>query len=572
MATNDLSTKLAGDALNANRVIWRALAARAPQVIGGSLLMMGHQTGESLVPVMIGLVIDTAVTGGDFDKLVPGIAGLALVFAFLSNSWRFGARLLQRAAKGAEHDLRVALTRKILDPAGGADAARLSGELLNIATADAERVGRLAQVTATAAGAFAALAVTTIVLLRISIPLGLLVLFGTIPLIALIQFLGRTLERHSRFEQAGAARAAGIANDLVAGLRVLKGIGAEEAAVQRYRKASRESLQATVRAANTQAIYQGINLALTGSFLALVALVGGRLAADGKISIGDLIAALGLTQFLIGPMYRLTNVGANLARGRASAARIADVLAAPAVIEHGGALLKAPVQGSLAFDSVSYASLAELNFAIEAGEFVGIVASEPGDALALLDCLSGAGRPTSGRISVDGVPIVSISPEELHAAVLVCPHDAFLFAETMLANIRPGASYAELQWAVEASAADEVADNLAEGIETMISTGGRSLSGGQRQRVGLARALAANPPILVLHDPTTAVDSVTESRIAAGIRDARLGQTTILVTTSPALLALTGRVIFLESGRIVSQAGHAELIEARSEYRDLVLS
>ena len=203
---------------------WRSMAA-------GSAFMMGHQTGESLVPVAIGFFIDRAVRSGDYSDLLPGVVVLILVFAGLSNSWRFGAKFLQRAAKGAEHDLRVAVVRRVLDPAGPAGDNRLPGELLNIAAVDAERVGRIANVTATASGAFAALAVTSFVLLRISIPLGLLVIGGMVPLIALIQFLARTLERHSGAEQAEAARAAGIANDLVFGLRVLKGIGAEDAAV-----------------------------------------------------------------------------------------------------------------------------------------------------------------------------------------------------------------------------------------------------------------------------------------------------------------------------------------------------
>ncbi len=553
-------------------VIRGMLRSRWRSMVAGCAFMMGHQIGESLVPVAIGFFIDRAVRSGDYSDLLPGVIVLILVFAGLSNSWRFGAKFLQRAAKGAEHDLRVAVVRRVLDPAGPAEGNRLPGELLNIAAVDAERVGRIANVTATAAGAFAALVVTTFVLLRISIPLGLLVIVGTIPLIALIQLLGRTLEKHSGTEQAEAARAAGIANDLVYGLRVLKGIGAEDAAVERYRGASRSSLTATVRAAKTQATYQGLNMALTGAFLALVALVGGRLAANGEISIGDLIAALGLTQFLIGPMQRLTNVGALFARGRASAARIAGVLAPPPEAGFETSPLPAGFKSSLQVQGLSHASLENLTFDIDQGETVGIVAADPNDALSLLDCLSGSEQPESGRVLLGGIPIDDFSPADLHATLVVTPHESYLFAETVLDNILEPAPESEVDWAITASAADEVVENLPDGVSTMVSEGGRSLSGGQRQRVALARALAALAPVLVLHDPTTAVDSVTEARIADGISRGRAGRTTILVTTSPALLAVTSRVIFIESGRVASQASHADLLDTSADYQELVVS
>ena len=553
-------------------LIRAVIRPRWKRIALGVFGIIGHQTGESLVPVAIGFFIDRAVATGEYSQLLLGVVVLAVLFAAFSNSWRFGAGLLQRAFKGAEHDLRVAVARRVLDPAAGAYSSRLPGELLSIATADAERVGRIAYVISMGCGALAALAVTTIVLLRISVPLGLLVLFGTIPLIALIQFLGRTLEEHSRHEQAGAARAAGVANDLVSGLRVLKGIGAESAAVQRYRQASRLSLQATIRAARTQATYQGLNLGLSGVFLALVAFVGGRLAAEGEISVGDLIAALGLTQFLIGPMTRLTNMGAMWARARASAGRLASVLATAPAIGHEATLAR-PVRGDLRLEHVAAGTLRDVDFEVGAGECIGIATADAADAVSLLDCLTGLILPDRGRIEVDGNAIDGLRAEELHAAVLVTPHDSYLFAETMLENIH-GASPADedVTWAIDAAAADEVAENLPRGVDTVVSEGGRSLSGGQRQRVALARALAARPPVLVLHDPTTAVDSVTEARIADGIRRTRAGSTTLLVTTSPSLLAITDRVVFIDDGRVVSATGHTDLLVARADYQELVLS
>lgn len=269
-------------------------------------------------------------------------------------------------------------------------------------------------------------------------------------------------------------------------------------------------------------------------------------------------------------MYRLTNVGAMWARARASAARIATLLATPPTTT-GSASFSGPVEGNLRFDSVSHASLRDVSFEVKAGEAIGIVASDASDAIALLDCLSGVAPGASGSMMLDGNALADLRADDLHAAILVTPHDSYLFAETMIDNIRAVSPGPEVAWAIEAAAADEVAENLPLGVDSLITEGGRSLSGGQRQRVALARALAASVPVLVLHDPTTAVDSVTEARIAAGISATRNGRTTILVTTSPALLGITGRVIFIDEGRVVSSTGHSELLKTRADYQELVL-
>ncbi|MFD0598614.1 ABC transporter transmembrane domain-containing protein [Catellatospora coxensis] len=162
-----------------------------------------------------------------------------------------------------------------------------------------------------------------------SLPLGLLVLLGTPLMMGLAHLLGRPLQQRSEVEQDRIAHTAGLAADMVGGLRVLKGIGAERAAAERYRLSSRAALTATVHAARAKSWHDGTLLAVNGLFLAVVALVGGRLAADGTISVGALIAAVGMAQYLIGPLSMLVWVNGELAQGRGSAARIAEVLSSP---------------------------------------------------------------------------------------------------------------------------------------------------------------------------------------------------------------------------------------------------
>jgi putative ABC transport system ATP-binding protein len=549
-------------------VLRRSITGQRRSVTLAAVLTACHQGGEALVPVVIGVVIDQAVAGGSVGTLLFWLAVLGVLFAALSTSYRLGARFGERAAERAAHELRLDVGRRVLHPGGGAEAGNLAGELVSIGTSDAKRVGQLNGVLPFGVAGLAGLLVSAVVLLTMSIPLGLLVLLGTPPMLYLAHLIGKPLERRSEAEQERSAFASGIATDLVAGLRVLKGVGAEKAAVDRYRRTSQDSLWATLRAARAQAWHNGALLALTGIFIAVVALVGGNLAAAGDISVGDLVAAVGLAQYLITPFSIFSWVNGELAQGRASAGRIADVLNAPTAVAAGEATLPAPAAGHVRLSALSRGALRDVDFEARPGELLGVVATDPAAATDLLDCLGRAADPATGSVSVDAVDLSTVDPSRVREVVLVAAHDADLFAGTVAENFGTGPLTEE---AMSAAAVDEVASALPDGVATEVTERGRSLSGGQRQRVALARALAVDAPVLVLHDPTTAVDTVTEARIAAGLAELRRGRTTILVTTSPALLAATDRVVLLDDGRIAGEGSHAELA-GRADYRAAVLS
>ncbi|MFI8182293.1 ABC transporter ATP-binding protein [Actinacidiphila glaucinigra] len=535
----------------------------------GAVLGAGHQFGEALVPVVIGIVIDQAVSDGDGRALFGWLVVLAVVYVGLSFSFRFGARAGERAAEQAAHDLRITLVRRVLDPGGGAERGHLPGELANIATEDAKRVGAVNMAVMTGISALTGLLVSAVALLRISVPLGLVVLLGTPVLLWLGHLLSKPLERRSEAEQEGAAYASGIAADLVAGLRVLKGIGAQAAAVERYRRTSRASLGATVRAARAEAWQSGVVLTLTGVFIALVALIGGRLAAAGDITLGQLVSAVGLALFLLGPLEVFAWVNAEFAQGRASAGRIAAVLAAEPDVLPGERPLPEPVLGGLRLRGVTLGALRGADLDVRPGELLGVASTDPAAAQALLACLGRTTDPEAGVVELDGVPLPELDPARLRTAVLVAAHDADLFEGTLADNLG-GAG--DTDRALAAACADEVARALPQGIASEVTEGGRSLSGGQRQRVALARALVADRPVLVVHDPTTAVDAVTEARIAGGLREHRRGRTTLLVTNSPALLSVADRVVLLDGGRVAADGVHGDLVHGDPTYRTAVLA
>jgi putative ABC transport system ATP-binding protein len=545
---------------------------RGWQLTAAALLLMGHQTGEALVPVVIGAVVDHATETSDAGALLRWLALLAGVFTMLSLSWRFGWRKSQRLLESAEHDLRMLIAERAVDPRGHAGGDRLTGELLSTATSDAERAGLLGLLIAIGCAGLTSVGVATIALVRVSGVLTLLVLLGVPPAMALMRALGRPLERRSGVEQAAAAEAGGMATDLVTGLRVVKGLGAERAATERYRAASRASLAAAVRAATSVGWYQASAVLVPGLFLALVALVAGRLAAAGTITIGELVAVVGLAQFLATPFHILARVGVELARARASAERIAALLSAPPAVAGGVAPNRATAPPAFALRGAATGAIGPVDLEVRPGELLGVVTTDGETAAAVASWLARHSDPERGVVCLDGVTVATFDPDALRAIVLSSPHDADLFAGSVLDNVSALASTgADVSPALIAAAVDGLAGDLADGLGTDVGEQGQGLSGGQRQRVALARALAADAPVLVLHDPTTAVDPVTEAAIARGLRRLRQGRTTVVLATSPALLDVCDRVVIVDADHR-AEGTHLALAERDLFYRSLVLS
>jgi putative ABC transport system ATP-binding protein len=550
----------------------RAVRRHRGRLLAGMALLSGHQVAEALVPVMIGVIIDNAVATMDLPVLLLLLGVLAALFTSLTICWRFGARHVVTAMQREMHQLRLEVVDRALDPRGQRTARR-TGELLQVATSDAERAATVLQATSLIAASATALAVSAVSLLTIDVPLGLAVLLGVPVLVAGLQLLGPPLTRRTADAQAAAGDTTALATDLVRGVRALRGIGAQDSAARMYAGSSQHALTASLRAATTNGVYQGITAAVSGLFLAAVAGFAGWLALDGDISIGELITVVGLAQFVAEPVRMLGMCGQFVARARASAGRIVDVLATP----HATAAPAEPREpvgpAEIRLSGVGYRTLRGLSLHAAGGEIVGVVGYDPADCDALLAVLAGTAADHDGSVTVAGVPAESLDLDTRRRVVLVEPHDVALFEETLRDNLTAGGDHDDdaVTAAVAAAAADDIVATRPEGLDHPVADRGTSLSGGQRQRVGLARALLADPPVLVLHDPTTAVDAVTEERIARGIADRRAGAVTLLVTTSPALLAVTDRVVVIEGGTVTATGTHPELSTTDTRYQEAVL-
>ncbi|MEV6343099.1 ABC transporter ATP-binding protein [Actinoplanes sp. NPDC051851] len=535
-------------------VLRRALRRQRARIGGGVALLCLHQTSEALVPVAIGVIIDRAVAPSDTTALLFSLAGLAALFTVLALAYRFGSRQVFAAIEHEAYAIRVEIAERALDPRGHRSGLR-DGEVLTIAASDTDLAAQMLHGAGMAFAATTALVVAAVALIAVDLPLGLGVLVA-VPLVLLaMQRLAPLLTRRSETQQAALATTNALASDLVTGLRVLRGLNAQHHAARRYATASRDALTDTLRAATAKGLHLGLVTAVNGLLLAAITGVAGWLALRGRLTVGELVSVVGLAQFIAEPVQTLGHCLQILATARASAGRVARVVDAAPAWEVGTLTAPPPASVRLTISGLTYGPLRRVDLSLGAGEVLAVLAHDPRDAEALVTLLAGAVARDDyqGTILIDGA---------LHAE----PHHVTLFEGTLRANL--GGDDRHLR----SAAAEDIRDGHPDGLDQVLIERGANLSGGQRQRVALARAFAAEPAVLVLHDPTTSVDAVTESLIAERLPSARPApRATLIVTSSPALLGAADRVVVLDDGRIVAEDTHERLLAADPRYRETVL-
>lgn len=526
------------------------IRAVLPFVVVGSLLLVTYNVAGMLVPVAVGRFVDEVIAplaAGATPEAVSGDLttwSLALVGLYLAMNlgFRFGGRIGWLGVQQAQYELSQAMIRRILDERGMAGPARAPGGLLSIATADVYRSCLVLYVVVYPPGEVVGLLVAAGILFWVHPGLGLGVLVGLPVLLLLMHRVARPLHRRSMAEQAGLADAAAGAADLVAGYRVIRGLHAQGPAARRYRGVSRSALGATLRARSAEAGFEGVSAGAAQAFAAAVAVVAALLAFAGTISVGQLVTVAGVAVTLVGPLDALVStLGSRWAVSQASCARVLELTATehhPAAVgEH------APGEGESPLSLSVPGPHGPLEAVVHPGELVAMDLPQ-GVQHRIVETLV-LRSLDDATITWAGRPVHEHAPDALRSRVHVAPHAPGIFAGTVLDNVR-AAGPTPVPAAV-AERALEVAglgpDELPDGYETVLGDGGHELSGGQRQRVALARTIAADPEVLVLVDPTTAIDAVTEQRIADSLRAHRDRRTTIVLTSSSAFHTTADRSI-----------------------------
>ena len=516
----------------------------------------------AVVPALVGRAIDLGVAEGDTAGLlrwsalilaaglVSATAGIlrhrVAVVNWLTATYRVQQLLVRQAVR-----LGASLPRRVP-----------TGEVAAVGSHDAERVGAVMDILARLSGAVVSFGVVAALMLRASTTLGLLVAVGVPLLSAAIGPLLRPLhQRRARHrELVGALTTVGA--DTVSGLRVLRGIGGEAVFSRRYAAASQEVREAGVAAARVQSTLDAAEVALTGLFVVVVTWLGARLALAGRISVGELIAFYGYAAFLLLPVRTVTEAADKATRALVAARRTVQVLALEPELASGSSAAEPPA-GSALVDGAS-------GLVVEAGELTAVVAGVPEQAVAVADRL---GRFADGDgVRLGGVDLHDLPLEVVRRRVLVSEHDPRLFTGRLADELdSTGSAPADrILAAIHTASAEDVLEALPDGLASEVAERGWSFSGGQRQRLVLARALVADPEILVLVEPTSAVDAHTEARIADRLVAARQDRATVVCTTSPLLLDRADKVALVVDGRIVAQGTHRELLDTEPRYRAVV--
>ncbi|ATL87141.1 ABC transporter transmembrane region [Streptomyces malaysiensis subsp. malaysiensis] len=541
---------------------------------------------QALVPAAVGKAIDTGIIARDQRALllwggavvvlgvVQATAGILRDRAALTTRLGASYRTAQHIARQAAR-LGAALPKRVA-----------KGEIVNAGVVDIGRLGDALAETARGGGAIVAIAVVAAILLHTSWQLGLVVLLGVPLMVGVVSLLLRPLHRRQQRLREQQAELTGRAVDIVSGLRVLRGIGGEEVFADRYRADSQRVRAAGVAVARVEALLDGAKVLLPGLLTTVVVWLGAHYVATGRMGAGQLVAFYGYAVFLVDPLRRLTNAAGRLTQGHVAARRITAFLALRPEFAPS-AVAPAPYQGPAPLtDPASGLTVAP-------GRFTAVACASPADAATLAARL---GRYTDSAVTLGDTPLADLPPDEIRRRILVAYNDDRLFAGPLREELRGrgsdagsgGRAYdagrggrgrgvglvgrgsdAALERAVDAACARDIVEALPDGLDDLVEESGRNFSGGQQQRLRLARALMADPEVLILIEPTSAVDAHTEARIAHGVGELRAGRTTLVFTTSPVVLDRADHVVYVQGAKAVAQGSHGDLL-TDVRYRSVV--
>jgi len=567
------------------RAAWRFVRAvvrsQAGGVTGAVLSGLLWQTGAIAAPLIVSYTIDHGIVPRDGHALTIWLLAL------------FGVGLLEVVAGGMRHIYairnRSASDARVRD-AIFAHALRLDasyhdrvgpGELMSRASSDSEHVARMMDAIGHTIGYALTVVAVSVVMLVIDAKLALLVLLP-LPLVSVVawQYSRRYDARTRRLQEAWAS-AATLVEETVSGVRVVKGLGAGGALSGRFRSRSDEIVGRALDVARLDAVFNPALEVLPLLGIAVVLWVGGRQVISGSLSLGLFVAFNAYVVMLVWPLRVLGQRVSTLQKALAASARITEVLETePRLREpRHPQELAPPVRGDVRLEGVGFGHegdrpiLDGLELELPAGESVALVGATGSGKSTVAGLLARLYDPDGGHVLLDGHDVRELRLADVRQAVALVFEETFLFTESVRENIRFGRPDADDESVARAAAlagAAEFIAGLPDGYETVLGERGFSLSGGQRQRIAIARAILADPAVLVLDDATSAVDATKEHEIRAALAKVMHGRTTLVIAHRPATIALADRVAVLENGRIVEEGTHAELVSRSARYRALL--
>ncbi|MCH0540255.1 ABC transporter ATP-binding protein [Streptomyces sp. MUM 203J] len=548
--------------------VWLALGSS----LGGMALM-------ALVPLITKIVIDDVIGAGEqslglWISLLVAAAVAVYVLTFVRRY--YGGRL----ALDVQHDLRAEMYASVSRLDGRRQDELSTGQVVGRATSDLQLIQGLLFMLPMTIGNFLLFFISLGVMAWLSLPLTLVVL-AVAPALWFIARRSRTrLHPATWYAQAQAGQVAGVVDGAVTGVRVVKGFGQEDQETGKLRDASRTLFAGRLRTIRLNSRYTPALQAVPALGQVAMLALGGWLATRGQITLGTFVAFSAYLAQLVGPVRMLAMVLTVGQQARAGVERVLDLIDTEPFIEDGRKELPGDAPARVEFDDVSFsyeggsrAVLDGFSLVIEPGETVAVVGSSGSGKSTVSLLLPRFYDVTGGAVRVGGHDVRDLTLASLRGAIGLVPEDSFLFSDTVRANIaygRPGAAREEIEAAARAAQADRFIDELPDGYDTTVGEHGLTLSGGQRQRIALARAILADPRLLLLDDATSAVDARVEHEIHEALRSVMAGRTTLLIAHRRSTLGLADRIAVLDGGRLADIGTHEELQARSALYRRLL--
>lgn len=525
---------------------------------------------QAFTPYILGQAIDQGILPGDFGRLSFWV-GLLVALTLLQS---VAATLRHRASVSnwmqAAYRSAQTVGYKVTRSGDALPRKFSTGEVVSTTASDAMRIAEIFDVAARLAGSVAGYLLVTFLVFQTSWQLGLVVLLGVPFCGAMLLFVIRPLQRRQKEQREAAGKMTALGADTVAGLRVLRGIGGEHIFVDRYRERSRETQLAGNKVAYSLADLDAVQVLVVGAFSVAFTWIGALQAVSGQIEAGQLVALYGYAVFLVSPIRTAADAVSRFIRAHVGARRIIDVLATPSAVHDAGTTVPAPVSPSALLDSDS-------GVVVAPGGLSAIVSGDPAESAGLArrlgrfeDAVLQEAEVRWGEAALHLMPL-----REVRSRIVVSDAEPQLFTGTLREELDPAGRHSDekIMAAIRVASAGDVLEGLECGLDDEVTEKGRGFSGGQRQRLTLARALLTEAEVLVLVEPTSAVDAHTEARIAQALRRKRgtPGHTTVVVTASPLLLGAMDTVVFLKDGKLHAQGTHRQLLETVPDYRRVVV-
>ncbi|MCA1682628.1 MAG: ABC transporter ATP-binding protein/permease [Actinobacteria bacterium] len=533
------------------------------------------------IPYLVGRAID-AVRRGDRQEL--HLAGLGIAIAgLLSLGFTVARRLIAgRVSLGVEYDLRNRVYAHLQALELGFFDRQQTGQLMSRATVDLQAVRFFLGYGLI----FMMQSALTIVLVGVAMTLmnpGLaaIALFPTPFVVLIAQRYGHRARPAVQEVQQRIAELTAEAEENISGVRIVKAFAREERQLGLFRMRTSRVFEQAMISNRLQAFYSPLIGFLPQLGLAAILLVGGRAVVHGSLTVGGFTAFYAYLLRLLSPMRTLGMTLGMAQRATASGARLFQVLdRGPEIVSAPDAPALPPGSGAvslrgvtLRYEGANAPALRDVDLDVAAGTTVALVGATGSGKTSLAALIPRLYDPEQGSVTVDGADIRDVDVASLRQAVAIVDDDPFLFSASVHDNIayaQPEATREDVEAAARRAGAAEFVDRLPDGYDTLVGERGLTLSGGQRQRLAIARALLADPRILVLDDATSSVDATTEQRIKAALQEVMAGRTTFVIAHRLSTIALADEIVVLEDGRIVARGDHDSLLEVSPLYREIV--